>query len=372
MKTPRSAGSVTRRTFVGQLAAGATTLALASRLRGESAPRKLGVALVGLGNYARGQLGPALKVTENCELRGVVTGSPEKGRQWAAQYGFPEKNIYNYETMARLADNPDIDIVYVVTPNSLHAEEVITAAKAGKHVISEKPFTTNVADAERAIAACKAAKVKLSIGYRLHFEPVTQEFMRLARDPNFGPFTKMNGEFSFVMRSKVWRAEKKWAGGGPVMDLGVYVMQQACMAQGDVAPVAISAHVGPTTKPEIFADVEQTMHWTMEFASGAVCEATASYSQSANRFRAESASGNWIEFKNNAFMYDGVGAETNRGPVRTPKVNQQAKQMDDFVRCIREGRESPVSGEMGLRDMKIIEAIYASAAQGGKKVAVRA
>jgi glucose-fructose oxidoreductase len=214
--------------------------------------------------------------------------------------------------------------------------------------------------------------VKLSIGYRLHFEPIHQEVMRLAKDPSFGPFMKMNGEFSFVMRSKVWRAEKKWAGGGPVMDLGVYVMQQACMGAGGVAPVAISAKAAETTKPEIFADVEQTMNWTMEFANGAVCEATASYSQSANRFRAEAANGNWVEYKNNAYMYNGVGAETNRGPIVTPKVNQQAKQMDDFALCIRENRESRVPGEMGLRDMKIIEAIYASAAQGGKKVAVKA
>jgi len=114
------------------------------------------------------------------------------------------------------------------------------------------------------------------------------------------------------------------------------------------------------------------MNWTMEFPSGAVCEATASYSQSANRFRAETASGNWIEFKNNAYMYSGVTAETNQGPIVAPKVNQQAKQMDDFALCVREGRESIVPGEMGLRDMKIIEAIYASAAQDGKKVAVKA
>jgi len=371
--TPSISTLISRRRFVGQLSVGAAAVSFSLRSRAQSAaaPKKLGVAIVGLGSYARGQIGPALKVTENCQLVGVVTGSPEKGKQWAGQYGFPEKNIWNYETMAQIADNKDIDIVYVITPNSMHAEEVITAAKAGKHVISEKPFTTNVADAERAIAACKAAKVKLSIGYRLHFDPVQQEFMRLAKDPGFGPFTKMNGEFSFVMPAKVWRAEKKWAGGGPVMDLGVYVFQEACMAAGGVPPIAVSAKAAPTTKPEIFADVEQTMNWTMEFPGGAVCEATASYSQSANRFRAESASGNWVEFKNNAFMYRGVRAETNRGPLTFPQVNQQAKQMDDFAQCVREGRESRVAGEMGLRDLKIIEAIYASAAAEGKRTLVR-
>ncbi len=365
--------TLSRRSFLGRVSAGAVALAGAPAiLRAQGAkPRKLGVAIVGLGNYARGQIGPALKLTENCELTAVVTGSPEKGRKWAQDYGFSEKSVYGYDRIADLADNKAVDIVYVITPNSMHADGVIAAAKAGKHVISEKPFTTNVADAVKAIAACKAAKVKLSIGYRLHFDPIHQEFMRLAKDPSFGPFTKMNGEFSFVMKNKVWRAERKYAGGGPVMDLGVYVMQEACMAAGGVAPIAITAKAAETTKPEIFADVEQTMNFTLEFPGGAVCEAVTSYSQSANRFRAESASGNWVEFKTNAYMYTGVGAVSNRGPLTFPPVNQQAKQMDDFATCIREGRESRVSGEMGLRDMKIIEAIY-EAARTGKKVALRA
>src|ERR1043165_10278227 len=132
MKTPGFPHVVTRRKFVGQLAVGATALALADRIHAEAAPqKKLGVALVGLGSYARGQLGPALKVTENCRLMGVVTGSKEKGQKWASDYEFPEANIWNYDTMHQIADNKDTTIVYVVTPNSLHAEEVIIAAKAG-------------------------------------------------------------------------------------------------------------------------------------------------------------------------------------------------------------------------------------------------
>src|ERR1043165_7796307 len=132
MKTPAFPHVITRRKFVGQVAVGASALALASHVRGQGAqPKKLGVALVGLGSYARGQLGPALKVTENCRLMGVVTGSKEKGQKGASDYGFPEAKLWNYDTMHQIADNKDIDIVYVVTPNSLHAEEVIIAAKAG-------------------------------------------------------------------------------------------------------------------------------------------------------------------------------------------------------------------------------------------------
>ncbi len=372
MKVPPHPPAVSRRRFVGQLAVGATALAFGSRSFGQAAaaPRKLGIAFVGLGGYATGQLAPALQRTRDLELRGVVTGSPEKGRRWAKTFGFPETSIYGYDTMHRLADNKDIDIVYVVTPNALHAEEVIAAAKAGKHVISEKPFTTSVADAEAAIAACKAAKVKLSIGYRLHFDPYHEELRRLAREKDFGDFTKVTGGFSFVMPRKVWRADKKLAGGGPIMDLGIYFIQGACMAAGGAAPIAVTAKEGPITRPDIFTDVEETMNFTLEFASGMVATGVTSYRQSLNQIRAEAPRG-FIQL-NNAFSYGGLRGETTKGPLRfEPMVSQQALQLDDFARCVREGRESRVAGEMGLRDMKIIAAIY-EAAKTGKRALVKA
>jgi glucose-fructose oxidoreductase len=362
---------VTRRRFVGQFAAGATALAFSPKSFGQSpsSPKKLGVALVGLGSYSKGQLGPALRLTQHCELRGVVTGSRDKGLQWAQAYGFPETNVYSYETMPQIADNRDIDIVYVVTPNSLHAEEVITAAKAGKHVISEKPFTVSVAEADAAIAACRQAKVKLSIGYRLHFDPFHQELKRLAQEKDFGALTKMSGANGFQMGPKTWRADKKLAGGGPLMDMGIYCVQAACMAADGEAPVAFTAREHPKTRPEVFSDVEEGLDWTMEFANGAKADLTTSYSQRIGRFRAEGAKG-WISLEP-AFSYNGIKLTKSNGPTGLTGVpSQQALQMDDFALCVREGRESRVSGEMGRRDMCIIEAIY-EAARTGKRTAVR-
>jgi len=361
----------TRRKFLGQLAAGAAALTFATRSRAQpAAPKKLGIAFVGLGGYATGQLAPAIKRTEHLVVKGVVTGSPAKGRQWANNFGFPETSIYGYDTMHQLADNKEIDIVYVVTPNALHAEEVIAAAKAGKHVISEKPFTTNVADAEAAIAACKAAKVKLSIGYRLHFDPYHEELRRLAREKEFGEFTKVTGGFSFVMPQKVWRADKKLAGGGPIMDLGIYFIQGACMAAGGVAPIAVTAKEGPVTRPDIFTDVEETMNFTMEFANGMVATGVTSYRQNLNQIRAEAPKG-FIQI-DNAFSYGGLRGETTKGKLNfEPMVSQQARQMDDFALCVREDRPTRVPGEMGLRDMKIVAAIY-EAAKTGKRTPVKA
>ncbi len=371
MKASSGSAHLSRRRFVGQVSVGAAALAFGSRLFGQSSatPKKLGIALVGLGSYSTGQLAPALKRTEFVELRGVVTGSREKGRQWARTFGFPETSIYGYDTMHQLADNRDIDIVYVVTPNALHAEEVIAAAKAGKHVICEKPFTTNVADAEAAIAACRAAKVKLSIGYRLHFDPFHQELKRLAHEKDFGVLAKMTGANGFQMGRKVWRAERKLAGGGPLMDMGIYCVQEACMAADGAAPIAVTAREHPKTRPEFFTDVEEGLDWTMEFANGAKAELMTSYNQNVGRFRAEGAAG-WINLEP-AFGYRGIRLTSSKGPTALKELpSQQALQLDDFALCVREGRESRVAGEMGLRDMEIIEAIYA-AAQSGQRTLVK-
>jgi glucose-fructose oxidoreductase len=335
----------------------------------ELSARKLGVALLGLGSYSTSELAPALQQTRLCRLAGVVTGSPAKAAKWARKYDLPKKNLYHYDHLEQIANNPDIDIVYVVTPPALHPEFAIRAAKAGKHVISEKPMACSVADCDAMIAACRDARVKLSIGYRLHFDPYHQELIRLAGDPGFGPLTRMNGELSFTMYGKQWRAERRLAGGGPMMDLGIYVVHGACMAAGGATPLAVTAHEEPKTRPEFFKDVEESMRWTMAFPNGAVCRASSSFARGGNHFRAEGPHG-WIEFPENAFLYRNIGCVTSRGPLRfEPPVSQQARQMDDFADCILTGRATPVPGELGRRDIRILSAIY-EAASTGKRIEV--
>lgn len=363
---------LSRRRFLGTLTtAGALSMAPHRLFAQAQGGRKLGVALAGLGNYSTRQLGPALKTTTACRLAGVVTGSPEKGKQWAADYGFPETHIHHYDTMDRMADNPDIDIVYVVTPNALHAEHAIAAAKAGKHVICEKPMAVSVAQCDAIIAACKEAGVRLGMGYRLHYEPCHIELKRLAASGEFGPFLKMDGGFSFVLNGQQWRIEKELAGGGPLMDLGVYVIQNHFMAAGDVVPVTVTAREMPKERPDFFNEVEETIEWTMEFANGAMAAGGTSYNQRRNDFRAD-AENAFFEI-NPAFGYQGQKARSHRGihlgrfeTVAPP--SQQALQMDAFARHVRDGAPNLVPGEMGRRDMVVVEAIYASAAAGGRRV----
>lgn len=326
--------------------------------------RKLGVALVGLGGYSANQLGPALKETKLCELRGIVTGSPDKAKKWKKEYALNDKNIYNYSNFDQIRDNPDIDIVYVVLPNSMHAEYTVRAAQAGKHVICEKPMAITVNEGEQMIDACKKADRLLSIGYRLHFDPYNLQMMRYREDATFGTITKVYAKDGFKIEPNVWRLNRKLAGGGPLMDLGIYCVQGALYTIGTL-PIAVTAQEGRKTDLEKFKDVEQSISWQLEFPHGVVAECDCSYEQEMNLLRAEADKG-WFALEP-AYEYKKLKGANSKGEImKFPQVNQQALQMDDFAQCVLTKSKSRVPGEMGLRDVKILTAIYESARTGKK------
>jgi predicted dehydrogenase len=329
---------------------------------------KLGIALVGLGGYAGGQLAPALQQTEHCYLAGIVTGTPSKIPVWKEKYNIPDKNIYNYENYESIKDNPDIDIIYVVLPNSMHAEYTIRGAQAGKHMICEKPMALSVGDCNKMIAACKKAGKFLSIGYRLHYDPYHHEMIRLAKEKQYGEIKKMSSGFSFVAQKGIWRLDKKLAGGGPLMDLGIYCLQGVQYVTG-MEPVAVTAQTFPISDKEKFIDVEETLAWQMEMPNGLIADCRTSYSESANFLRAEVEKG-WFELKP-AFNYGGLKGATSDGKtIEYPRLSQQARQMDGIAQSIKKNQPGIVPGEMGRRDVKIIEAIY-EAMNSGKRVAIK-
>jgi len=328
---------------------------------------KLGIALVGLGGYAGGQLAPALQQTEHCYLAGIVTGTPSKIQRWKSMYSIPDANVYNYENFDSIKDNKDIDIIYIVLPNSMHAEYVIRAAQTGKHVISEKPLGLTTKECDDMIAACKKSGKMFSVGYRLHFEPYNMEMARLGQKEIYGKIKKMSAGFGFTIGDPTqWRLKKALAGGGPLEDLGIYCIQGFCYTTG-MDPVAVTAQEGPKTDPVKFKEVEQSLTWQMEMPNGIICEGRASYSDSMNFLKAEAEKG--VFELTSAFNYSGQRGNTPEGPMNFPRVNQQAKQMDDFALAIKNNRPTPVPGEMGRRDVRIIEAIY-EAMKTGKKVMI--
>jgi predicted dehydrogenase len=363
-----------RRDFLRMLSLGAgATLVGASALAqplswlSGAADRKLGMALVGLGKYSTGQLAPALQQTKLCRLAGIVTGSPQKAAKWKQQYNIPDKNVYDYKTFDRIIDNPDIDIVYVVLPNALHAEYVVRAAQAGKHVICEKPMATSTADARRMLAAMQKAGKKFSIGYRLHFEPHNQEMMRLGQQQAYGAVQHLVADNGFRFNNDTpWRVSKSLGGGGPLMDMGIYCLQGCIYTKGQV-PVSVTAKFTPKTDPVLFKEVEAGINWQLQFADGSLADCRTSYAENMNsRLRAEAANG-WFELQP-AFGYGGLDGSTskNDNKLNLPNINQQAAQMDDFADCVLHNKPTRVPGEMGLRDVQLLEAIYRAAETGQK------
>ena len=326
--------------------------------------KKLGIALVGLGNYATGQLGPALLQTEHCYLAGIVTGTPSKIPAWKAKYNLTDRNIYSYETFDQIKDNPDIDIIYVVLPNNMHAEYTIRAFEAGKHVICEKPMAITVEDCDRMIAASKKANKFLSIGYRLHFEPYNLEMARLGTSKIYGRIKQISGGFGFKAAPNQWRLQKKYAGGGPLMDLGIYAVQGMCYTTG-MEPVAVSAQEGKKTDFKRFSEVEQSLSWQFEFPDGLIGKGYASYDDNMNFLKAEAEKG--VFELTTAYNYGGLSGKTHEGNMGFPQVNQQARQMDAIALSILNNQPSIVPGEMGRRDVKYLQAIY-KAMRTGERV----
>ena len=361
-----------RRPFIKKLLATSGATILASQLPMlyscaiSEKKKNLGIALVGLGYYSEKQLAPSLLETKHCYLSAIVTGTKEKETIWAEKYNIKKENIYNYQNFDTIIENDDIDIVYIVLPNSMHAEFTIRAAKAGKHVICEKPMATSVADCKKMIKACNTAKVMLSIGYRLHFDSLNGHMMQLGQNKIFGAMTVESG-FGFVLKdTSKWRLQKSLSGGGPLMDLGIYALQAAIYMYGEL-PTSLWAKDTTIDKPFFGKqNIEGSLEWEMTFPSGkALCKTT--YEDGLYSYIVADTEKGELKL-DPSFLYGGLKGTTPNGKIDIENVNQQALQMDAFAQNIINDTPSIVSGEMGLRDLYLIEKIYESAANNAKPV----
>lgn len=321
---------------------------------------KLGIALVGLGYYSTDLLAPALQLTRNCELKGIVTGSPEKIPGWQKKYGIEDKNIYSYGNFDSIANNPDIDVIYVVLPPSMHAEYTIRAAKTGKHVWCEKPMAPSVAECEAMIKSCKDNKVKLAIGYRCQHDPNIQAYMKAGREKSFGKVKMVTSAAGyFDGRTDHWK-QKKSLGGGAMGDMGVYALQGARLATGE-EPISVSAQ-SSTTRPDIYKEVEETMMFQLEFPSGARAACHTSFGIQMNYLHISYEKG-WLKMQPHSSYNGNRGSISDGTEINFPIENQQAKQMDEDADAIMNNKTLIAPGEEGLRDIRVVEAIYKSAAQ---------
>jgi predicted dehydrogenase len=302
-----------------------------------------------------------LQETKACYLAGIVTGSPHKVEEWKRKYNIPDKNVYSYQNFDSISNNPEIDIVYIVLPNAMHAAFTMRGARAGKHVICEKPMGISVKECEDMIRVCKESNRLLSIGYRLYFEPYNRMMMELGTKQTYGKIIRIAAQHGLDIDPEVWRLDKELAGGGPLMDVGIYCIQAAIYTTGK-NPVAVTAREGKKTDLKRFSEVEQSLQWQMEFPEGVVTHCETSYAEEKDLLRADTENG-WFELQP-AYAYKGIKGKTSQDKMKLPQVNQQALQMDDFASCVLQNRPSIVPGEMGLRDVKIMMAIYEAVATG--------
>ncbi|PRY03662.1 glucose-fructose oxidoreductase [Pontibacter ummariensis] len=324
---------------------------------------RLGVALVGLGYYSTDLLAPALQQTKNCYLAGIVTGTPSKAEEWKKKYNIPDKNIYNYQTFDQIANNPDIDVVYVVLPPSMHHAYTVRASNAGKHVWCEKPMAMTEQECREMIDACNKNKKKLAIGYRLQHDPNTQEYMRVVNQKLLGKVKQAScGAGYRESRTNHWKQTKE-LGGGALYDMGVYSIQGARLGTG-LEPIAIASAKISTTRPEIYTNIDETTVAKLEFPGGVFANIKTSFGENVNYLNIACEKG---EIKMEPFQgYAGVKGSSPLGKINHPYEVpwQQAKQMDDDAMAIMQNKPMLVPGEEGLRDIRIVEAIYKAAASG--------
>jgi len=358
---------INRRIFIKQTTAGVAGLAMSAHsfanILVQKKKERLGIALVGLGYYSTDLLAPALQLTKQCYLAGIVTGTPSKAERWKQMYKLEDKNIYDYQNFDSLANNPEIDVVYVVLPPSLHAEFSIRAAKAGKHVWCEKPMAITEAECKSMIDACNRNNVKLSIGYRMHHEPNTQKIIQFRKEHTYGNVIKVEAVAGyFDSRTDHWKQRKKM-GGGCTYDMGVYPLNAARYSTG-LEPIAVSARAS-TTRPAIYTEVEETMAFDLEFPGGVTALCETSFGKSMNDLNVTCSKG-W--YKLSPFQsYSGIDGVTSDGVKLNVSIpNEQARQMDDDALAIMNGTPMLVPGEEGLSDIRVVEAIYRSVAQKGK------
>ena len=364
--------NLSRREFT-RLSALGLAAQLAPQLKAQSPSqetgRKIGYAIIGLGRIADHFM-RGIQDTSNSKVVALVSGHPDKAAKIADQYGVPRSSIYNYENMNTFRDTHAVDAVYVALPNSMHAEYTIRSAKAGKHVLCEKPMAVNPKEGEAMIDACNAAKVKLMIAYRCHFNTTHIAAIKLLRDGALGQLQQIQSAFGFSCGPEEWRLQKPLAGGGPLMDVGIYCLNATRYLTGE-EPAEFSAYTYSDPNDPRFKTVEENLGWVSKFPSGVVATCATTYGAQMDGYFKVYGSRGSLQI-NPAFNYDGMHLQARyfSAEGKFVELDQLSSEKDpiDFTKqathfsdCILNNKEPKTPGEEGLRDLKYMREIYRSA-----------
>lgn len=361
-----------RRDFLQKLAVSAAVPFLPRFARAEgfsdsSDGGVLKVAIMGLGSYGT-RMAKAIVSCRRVKLTGLITGTPVKRQAWQKEYRIPDKNCYDYDNFDRIRDNPDIDAVYVITPNALHQDQALRVAAAGKHVISEKPMALNAREGQEMVDGCRKAGVKLLVGYRMHFEPLTLEVLKMRRDGEFGQLRFFQGQSGFRIGDPTqWRLNRSLSGGGAMMDIGIYAINGARYMTG-LEPTWVSAQETKTDPVKFSEGVDETIQFEMGFPGGVVASCLSTYNMNyLDRFYLVGEKG-FAEL-HPATGYGPIRGRTHQGALVSSELTQQTLQMDAMAGIILDGVSPtvPVDGSEGVRDLKIIDAIYKACESGRRQ-----
>jgi len=333
--------------------------------------RRVGFAIVGLGRLSLNQILPAFGSSQYCKPVALVSGDRAKSQKIAGQYGIKDSALYDYASYEELAKNPEVKAIYIVLPNAMHEEYVLRGAKTGKHILCEKPMATSSKEAERMIAACKQAKVKLMIAYRQQYEPHNRALRQLVTDGKLG---KLRGFVSSNSQQEgdptQWRLKRSLSGGGCLPDVGLYCLNASRFLSGE-EPIEVMAQTWQPKDDPRFVEVEASCSFSLRFPSGYVATCTTSYDVHKSQFLRMEGTTAWAEMSP-AYAYHGNKLkwshldgehETENAP-QIEEKDQFALEMDHFAECILQDKAPKTPGEEGLRDQRIMEAIYESARTG--------
>jgi glucose-fructose oxidoreductase len=320
--------------------------------------KKIRFAIVGLGHLAQVAVLPAFRNLDNAEIGALVTGDRRKGKTLGRRYGVDD--VYQYNEYERCLEG-GIDAVYIVMPNHLHCEYTVRAAMAGAHVICEKPMAVSVAECHKMIAAARQNRRKLMIAYRLHFERANLEAITLGRGAELGKLRFFSSDFGQqVIGTNVRLTEPSRKGGGPVFDMGIYCIN-AARYLFRAEPTEVWA-TNASLSERRFGKAEEMAAAIMRFPGERLATFTSSFgSADIGRYTLVGTKG--VLTADPGYEYaEGLQLQIRRGSKtekkQYPKRDQFAAEIGYFADCILENRKPEPSGEEGLADIRVVEAIY--------------
>jgi len=329
---------------------------------------RVGVAIVGVGRISVNEMLPAFAQSKHAKPVALVSGDRAKALKVAHQYNIPESAVLDYKSFDKLASMPEVQAVYIALPNSMHAEYTVRAARAGKHVLCEKPMANSVAECQQMIEACRKAGKKLMIAYRSQYEPLDRALVKMIRDKKLGTLKEFISVNSQNMGDpQHWRLKRALAGGGALPDVGLYCLNAARFLSGE-EPVEVTGNVWSTPGDARFREVEESCQFVLRFPSGFIASCSTSYAAHKSQMFRLNGSEAWAEM-NPAYAYNGIRLKVSRvvegkeqgSDIAGDDKNQFAAELDHFAQCIQQDKEVHTPGEEGLQDQRIMEAIYESA-----------